>query len=102
MLTQVENKWLQTSSKVRKANVIFDTKEKGFLILTQTRNYKVNVKKLPIAIMQYILDAVRLLGILKAKQKLGLTFNFDKQNVIDFTKLSQMTMCRASKANSEK
>ena len=39
-------------------------------------------------------------GILKAKQKLGVTFNFDKQDVIDFTKFSKMTMCRASEANS--
>jgi hypothetical protein len=28
------------------------------------------------------------------------TFNFDKQDVNDFTKFSKMTMCRASKANS--
>ena len=41
-------------------------------------------------------------GILKAKQKLGVTFNFDKQDVIDFTKFSKMTMCRASEANLEK
>jgi hypothetical protein len=46
------------------------------------------------------LDAVTLSGILKAKQKLGVTFNFDKQDVIDLTKFSKMTMCRAS--NSEK
>ena len=39
-------------------------------------------------------------GILKAKQKLGVTFNFDKQDVIDFTKFSKMTKCRASEANS--
>ena len=26
-------------------------------------------------------------GILKAKQKIGVTFNFDKQDVIDFMKL---------------
>ena len=39
-------------------------------------------------------------GILKAKQKLGVTFNFDKQDVIDFTKFSKMTMCKASEANS--
>ena len=50
----------------------------------------------------YILVAVGLSGILKAKQKLGVTFNFAKQDVIDFTKLSKMTMCRASEANSEK
>ena len=41
-------------------------------------------------------------GILKAKQKLGVTFNFDKQDVIDFTKFSIVTMCRASEANSWK
>jgi hypothetical protein len=46
------------------------------------------------------LDAVGSAGILKAKQKLGVTFNFDKQDVIDFTKFSKMTMCRASVANS--
>ena len=48
----------------------------------------------------YILVAVGLSGILKAKQKLGVTFNFAKQDVIDFTKFSKMTMCRASEANS--
>ena len=50
----------------------------------------------------YIVVAVGLSGILKAKQKLGVTFNFNKQDVIDFTKFSKMTMCRASEANSEK
>ena len=39
-------------------------------------------------------------GILKAKQKLGVTFNLDKQDVTDFMKFSKMTMCRASEANS--
>ena len=48
----------------------------------------------------YIIDAVTLSEILKAKQKLGVTFNFDKQEVIDFTKLSKMTMYRASEAYS--
>ena len=46
------------------------------------------------------LDAVRSSRIFKGKQKLGVTFNFDKQDVIDFTKFSKMTMCRASEANS--
>ena len=46
------------------------------------------------------LDAVGSSGILKAKQNLGVTFNFDKQDIIDFTKFSKMTMCRASEANS--
>ena len=30
------------------------------------------------------------------------TFNFDMQDIIDFTKFSKMTMCRASEANTEK
>ena len=48
----------------------------------------------------YLLVAVGSPGILKAKQKLGVTFNFDKQDVIDFTKFSKMTMWRASEVNS--
>ena len=51
---------------------------------------------------RYIVDAVTSSGILKAKQKLGVTFNFDKQDIIDLTKISKMTMRRASEANSEK
>ena len=51
---------------------------------------------------KYIIDAVGLSGILKGKQNLGVTFNFDKQDLIDFTKFSKMTMCRVSEANSEK
>ena len=49
-----------------------------------------------------VIVAVGSSGILKAKQKLGVAFNFDKQDVIDFMKFSKMTMCRASEANSEK
>ena len=48
----------------------------------------------------YLIDAVGLSEILKGKQNLGVTFNFDKQDIIDFTKFSKMTMCRASEANS--
>ena len=48
----------------------------------------------------YLVDAVKSSGILKAKQKLGRTFNSDKLGGIDFTKFSKMTMCRASEANS--
>ena len=43
----------------------------------------------------YILDAVGSSRILKGKQKLGLTFDSDKLGVIDFTKLSKLTMCSA-------
>ena len=49
-----------------------------------------------------IIDAVTSSGILKATQKLGVTFNLNKQDVIDLTKFSKMTMCRASEANLEK
>ena len=38
----------------------------------------------------------------ESEAKIGVTFNFDKQNVIDLTKILKMTMCRASEANSEK
>ena len=34
-------------------------------------------------------------GILKGKQKLGVTFNSDKLGGIDFTKFSKLTMCSA-------
>ena len=48
----------------------------------------------------YLVVAVGSSGILKGKQKLGVTYNFDKQDIIDFTKVSKMKMCRASEANS--
>ena len=48
----------------------------------------------------FLLDEVGLSGIPKGKQKLGVTFNFDKHDVIVFMKFSKMTMCRASEANS--
>ena len=43
----------------------------------------------------YMLDAVGSSGILKGKQKLGVTFNSDKLGGIDFTKFSKLTMCSA-------
>ena len=43
----------------------------------------------------YLLDAVTLSGILKAKQKLGRTFNSNKLGGIVFTKISKLTMCSA-------
>ena len=41
----------------------------------------------------YLLDAATLAGILKAKQKLGVSFNSDKLGGIDFTKFSKLSMC---------
>ena len=43
----------------------------------------------------YVVLAVGSSGILKAKQKLGVTFNFDKEDFIDFTKFSKMTMTKS-------
>ena len=45
--------------------------------------------------MLCVLDAATLSGILKAKQKLGVTFNSDKLGGINFTKFSKLTMCSA-------
>ena len=42
--------------------------------------------------MPYNLDAATSSGILKAKQKLGVTFNSDKLGGIDFTKFSKLSM----------
>ena len=47
-----------------------------------------------------LLDAVGSSEILKGKQNLVVTFSFDKQDVIDFSKFSKVTMCRVSEANS--
>ena len=44
---------------------------------------------------KYIEVAVRSSGILKAKQKLGRTFDSDKLGGISFTKISKLTMCSA-------
>ena len=43
----------------------------------------------------YILDAVTSSGILKAKQKLGVTFDSDKLGDTLFIKISKLTMCSA-------
>ena len=45
--------------------------------------------------MTYVLDAATSSGILKAKQKLGRTFNSDKLGGIALTKISKLTMCSA-------
>ena len=43
----------------------------------------------------YIVVTARSSGILKAKQKLGVTFNSDKLGGIDFTNFSKLSMCSA-------
>ena len=47
----------------------------------------------------YVVVTARLSRILIGKQKLGVTFNSDKQDDIDFMKFSKMTMCRALEVN---
>ena len=42
-----------------------------------------------------LLDAVESSEILKGKQNLGVSFNLDKQDIINFTKFSKLTMCSA-------
>ena len=44
-------------------------------------------------LLQYVIVTARLSGILKAKQKLGRTFNSDKLGGIAFTRISKLTMC---------
>ena len=72
------------------------------MVLTEYMNFIEFVTSSKFVRTYYILDAVTSLGILKAKQKLGVTFDYNKQNVLDLTKFSKMTMCGASEANSEK
>ena len=60
----------------------------------------IELLRFDISSCSYLVVAVGLSGILIVKQKLGVTFNFAKQDVIDFTKFSKMTMCRASERNS--
>ena len=45
----------------------------------------------------YVLVAVTLSGILKAKQKLGVSFNSGKLGGIDFTKILELIMCSVCK-----
>ena len=55
----------------------------------------ISLPNIPHRSLWYVLVAVGSSRILFGKQKLGVTFNSDKQDVIDFTKISKMTMCRA-------
>ena len=48
-----------------------------------------------VVINDYSIVTARSSGILKAKQKLGVTFNSDKLGGIDFTKFSKLSMCSA-------
>ena len=70
----------------------FTTSNEGNQKPKYLQNY---VKRLDMEKHPFILDAVTSSGILKAKQKLGVTFNSDKLGGIDFTKFSKLSMCSA-------
>ena len=57
--------------------------------------FKNQFREIQISKIKCRLVAVTSSGILKAKQKLGVTFNSDKLGDIDFTKFSKLTMCSA-------
>ena len=67
-----------------------EQKEKCF----KARNQSVGLLKRYVY-CKCLLVTARSSGILKAKQKLGKTFNSDKLGGIAFTKISKLTMCSA-------
>ena len=80
-------------------NTLFDLQRwEIFLRLLTTNIVRTKLEAQDIEL--YLIVTVRLSGILKAKLKLGVTFNVDQQDVIVFTNFSKMTMCMASEANS--
>ena len=61
------------------------------------KKYEVRFLNMPKSVIIFIMvaciiDAVTSSGILKAKQKLGVTFNSDKLSDTNFTKFSKLTM----------
>ena len=40
--------------------------------------------------LYYLLDSVTLSGIVFGNQKLGVTFDFDKEDIIDFTQFTKL------------
>ena len=65
-----------------------------FLIYNKFRTTKIQIGKKKYWDIETLV-AVTSSEILKAKQKLGITFNSDKLGGIDFTKFSKLTMCSA-------
>ena len=50
----------------------------------------------------YVLDAITSLGIVFGKLKLGRTFDFDKQDAIDYKKFSNPIPCAGAQKQSHK
>ena len=71
------------------------TLEKSLIKYSIINTASIGTKVLSWGDDQYILVTVTLSEILKAKQKLGRTFNSDKLGGIAFTKISKLTMCSA-------
>ena len=67
---------------------------KTFLILILSVERQRNSPKIALFFTDsFIYSRCGHVGILKAKQKLGVTFNSDKLGGIDFTKFSKLSMC---------
>ena len=75
-------------------NTLFDLQRwEIFLRLLTTNIVRTKLEAQDIEL--YLIVTVRSSGILKAKQKLGRTFNSHKLGGIAFTKISKLTMCSA-------
>ena len=85
-------KFVEVWEKFRKFGEICES----FLETVRVGTFLVFSRKFPKKCASgYVLDAATSSGILKAKQKLGRTFNSDKLGGIAFTKISKLTMCSA-------
>ena len=67
----------------------------NLLNIFQIQKCKVEVFTCDFTVSTYVVVMARSSGILKAKQKLGVTFNSDNLGGIDFTKFSKLSMCSA-------
>ena len=81
-----------------KVSIIFSVKyNPSFLrwMCMKNKQMRLEIRKGAFGVCTYTLDAATSSGILKAKQKLGVTFHSDKLGGIDFTKFSKLSMCSA-------
>ena len=97
---KMPSKWKQPK-KPRGETVIFVNKLQNCQQLEREQKFQLKNLQYQIVFDKYPYEYVYLLvtatssGILKAKQKLGRTFNSNKLGGIAFTKISKLTMCSA-------